>query len=190
VVIKPFSLSSRSVSSRCDSASPGSWNCAVPSSALGLGPCSHRVSCRPCSPPVSMRLPAASNSSSSVSLPNSRHNGSSALSYPAILSTHCPRSFAILASNVVLVPWLIRRCQTLPVLPQDRVGHSDRAIDPLTNLSPYSSTCYFQKCLDARAVGGSGQFRNLPVHLVFLTPGTGPCESHIIDTHASPPTSQ
>ena len=29
--------------------------------------------------------------------------------------------FAILASNVVLIRWIIRRCQTLPVLPQDRV---------------------------------------------------------------------
>ena len=80
-----------------------------------------------------------------------------------------------------VIGWIIRRCQTLPVLPHDRVGRSSRAIYPLANLSPNSSTWYFQKCPDARAVEGSGHFRNLPVHNVFLTPGSGPCESHIID---------
>jgi len=189
-VIKPFSQSSRSVSSTGDSASPGSWNCASPTSAPGLGPCSRRGSCRPCPPPVSTRPPAASNSSSSVSVPNSRLNASSSLSYPAVLSTRFPGSFAILASNVVLIRWIIRRCQTLHILHQDRVSRSTGAIHPLANLSPNSSTCYFQKCPDAWAVRGSGHFRNLPVHIVFLTPGSGPCESHIIDTDASPPTWQ
>ena len=190
MVIKPFSLSSRLVSSTCDSPSPPSWNWAAQTTASGLGQCSHHGSCRPSPTPVSTRAPTASNSSSSVSLPNSSLNASSLLAYPAVLLTRFPLSFAILASYIVHIWWIIWHCQTLPVLPQDCVWYSSRAIYPLADLSPNSSTCWIQKCWDAHAVGGSGHFQNLPVHIVFLIPRSGPCENHIIDIDARPPTSQ
>jgi len=189
VVIKPFSLSSRLVSSTCDSVSLGSRNCAAPTSTPGFAP-SSRCGSRWLCLPDSARPPAVSNSSSSVSLPNTRLNASSSLSYPTVLSTRFPRSFAILASNVVLIRLIIRLCQTLPLLPHDHIWRSSRAIYPLADLSHHSSTGGFQKYPDAGAVGGSGHFWNLPVRIVYLTPGTGPCESHIIDEDASPPTSQ
>ena len=105
MVIKQFSLISRAVSSTCDSASPRCWNCAASTSAPGLGPCSRRGSCRPCPPPVSARAPATSNSSSSVSLPNSRLNASSSLFDVAKLFPFCAR----IASDVpagLSIRWL------------------------------------------------------------------------------------